>query len=336
MNDRVSPKLLGKCGLGRHESIMENIPEKTAADWGNYWQGRAASRAGAALVGVGIENNADIETHWMAFFSKQRKTASLLDVACGAGSVIGMAISAGLNDISGVDISSDAIVTLKTTYPLVKAKTGQASALPFEDQSFDVVTSQFGFEYDDAVKAVKDMARVLKSDGQFHAVCHKRQSVISREVHSKADVAGQILESDFIEAAKTVFTIDMTGGEDAEFSTAAQNFSPKQARVMALAKQSGGLAAHLYQGTQTLFENRKAYDLTDITDWLDGMESEIKAFYGRMTGMLNAALSEADIMAITGALHDGGVMCEEVVDIVDTGRGGALGCVISGVKAISV
>lgn len=28
--------------------------DKSANDWGNYWQGRAASEHGAALIGVGV------------------------------------------------------------------------------------------------------------------------------------------------------------------------------------------------------------------------------------------------------------------------------------------
>jgi len=85
------------------------MTDKTAQDWSNYWQGRAASEAGAALVGVGVETNQEIG-------------------------------------------------------------------------SFDVVASQFGFEYADPIKAAGEAARLLKPDGQFLALAHSRDSAIEAEV----------------------------------------------------------------------------------------------------------------------------------------------------------
>ncbi len=302
------------------------------ANWGNYWQGRAApdteSGAGAEL-GVGVERDVEIGAFWAERFATLPKSTRLLDMACGAGSVAARATEAGLSDVTGVDISPDAITTLKAACPKAKGVVAPADATGLGAGSFDRVTSQFGFEYAGALMAAAEAVRLLAKGGSFLALTHSQDSAIEREVTRLGGDIKAILECGFIERAKQLFVVDKAGASEAEFSKAAQAFAGPQARLMTIAKANGGLAAHLYQGTQTMFERRGGYELADITGWLDGMQAEISAFIGRMDSMVQAALSEDEANAVLAVLKQGGLTPAPLKPFISQQSGDVLGWIIA-------
>ena len=313
-----------------------------AENWGNYWQGRAASDAGAALVGpdvglgigVGIETDAEIGAFWTGWLAQLPKSTRLLDMACGAGSVVARANEAGLSDITGVDISADAIATLQAAYPKAKGVVASADATGLGEGSFDKVASQFGFEYANVLMAAGEAVRLLAKGGSFLALAHSQDSAIEREVARLGGEAKAILDCGFIPRAKQLFAADKAGGpnpreSETEFNKAAEAFAAPQAQLMSLARASGGLAAHLYQGTQTMFERRGVYDLADITGWLDGMAAEISAYVGRMDSMKRAALSEAEANAVLAVLKQGGLTPAPLKPFISEQSGDIIGWIIA-------
>ncbi|KAB8314375.1 methyltransferase domain-containing protein [Tolypothrix campylonemoides VB511288] len=96
---------------------------------------------------------------------------TVLDVACGTGEFERLLLAEySSQQIVGVDISEKmlAIAKLKcSAYPQVSFQTASASALPFDNDSFDVIVSANSFHYfDDPLAALKEMRRVLKPDGK--------------------------------------------------------------------------------------------------------------------------------------------------------------------------
>src|SRR3546814_1512716 len=55
-----------------------------------------------------------------------------------------------------------------------------AEALPFDDNSFDLVTSQYGIEYCDDVRTTPEVARVLAPDGRVALLLHHADSRLAR------------------------------------------------------------------------------------------------------------------------------------------------------------
>lgn len=297
---------------------MSDTPHSHAADWGNYWQGRAASEAGAALVGVGVENDAQIAAFWDSALVSLNDDARLLDLACGAGSVLRRGKARGLLGMVGVDISEAAITTLKAALPDVRGVVGSADNTGLPEASFDCVASQFGFEYANVTRAAAEAARLTAPGGQFVALAHMRGSAIETEVSALLSTARAITDTGFIPLAKILFQTDMSGGSDPAFDAAAARFAPAQKQLGEIARANGGLASHLYQGTQTLWERRRGYALSDVIAWLDGMSAEIAAFTGRMSSMREAALSEDDAKAVCTVLSDAG-MDVEPLDVLTLG-----------------
>lgn len=89
----------------------------------------------------------------------------VLDVACGTG-VLSRYMQEQLNaTVTGLDMNEDMLAVAKSINPEIMWNKGIAESLPYEDNSFDAVVSQFGLMFfSDAPKAIQEMMRVLKKD----------------------------------------------------------------------------------------------------------------------------------------------------------------------------
>jgi len=89
---------------------------------------------------------------------------NILDVGCGTGANLEMLSEFGAAE--GVDVSAEALSFCQAR-GLEKVKLGAAEALPYDDNSFDLVTGLDVVEHlDDDVGGLKEMRRVLRPDGR--------------------------------------------------------------------------------------------------------------------------------------------------------------------------
>jgi ubiquinone/menaquinone biosynthesis C-methylase UbiE len=92
--------------------------------------------------------------------------ARFLDVATGPGYVAAEAARRGA-ETTGVDLSETMLVHARAHVPAVEFVVGDATALPFEDESFDAVAAAFVLLHLGAPeRAVAEAARVLKPGGK--------------------------------------------------------------------------------------------------------------------------------------------------------------------------
>lgn len=100
--------------------------------------------------------------------AKIERNDSVLDVACGTG-VLARAVREKIGkygSVTGIDINDGMLAVAKSKNANIKWQNAAAENLPFEDESFEKVVSQFGLMFfEDRVKALKEMARVLKPEG---------------------------------------------------------------------------------------------------------------------------------------------------------------------------
>ena len=99
----------------------------------------------------------------------------VLDVACGTG-VLALAareIVGPEGKVVGLDANADMLMVARRKSKEIDWREGKAEVLPFADQSFDAVVSQFGLMFfDDRSVALGEMMRVLKPGGRIAvAVC---------------------------------------------------------------------------------------------------------------------------------------------------------------------
>ncbi len=294
-------------------------------NWNNYWQGRTQ---GEALAGVGIEQNPLLAEFWRHTLKAFDNTARIVDMACGAGSVLRHVDTLGFSNLTGVDISVAAIETLATECPAVKGVVAPVTKTGLETAAYDLVVSQYGFEYAGNLKDKKDacveMARLIRPGGQIVAICHYKGGGIEKEVDSHLQKLDLIEKIKFTQSAKKVFVkaeaLEKNPSESTRlaYQKAVGHLGRPRERLVAFIqnglKKTGeglpdritGLAQHLLAGTGELFERRAHYSLSDILGWIEGMEQEIAAYRGRMASMKTAALDAADARMLLQVLEAAG------------------------------
>lgn len=144
--------------------------------WGRFWEA-AHGKSGSGCLPNALEQiDAAQSSFWHDFARRLPKRARVLDLATGDGVVLGKMFRARPDlRLIGADSSpslppSPRQFTLKAGVPMER--------LTFSTDSFDAITSQFGFEYGDTAAASVEVARVLKPGGALGFVVHHRSGPI--------------------------------------------------------------------------------------------------------------------------------------------------------------
>lgn len=94
------------------------------------------------------------------------ESCDVLDLGAGAGALTAVALAAD-HRVVAADPSAAMLRELIAASPAAAAVQSAAEALPFQSASFDVVTVATAFHWFDPVKALPEIARVLRADGRL-------------------------------------------------------------------------------------------------------------------------------------------------------------------------
>lgn len=150
-------------------------------EWSEYWD-----LGTVTTFGGGFADNYDAE--FLDFWTKQLDgdLDHVVDLCCGNGALVWIANDLAKKKkaktlITGVDVADINPFKLlkkdRKKYPKVKfiGKT-PIEKLPFDDNSVDVVISQYGIEYSDLNRTVPELSRVLKPSSKMGFIVHSKDS----------------------------------------------------------------------------------------------------------------------------------------------------------------
>lgn len=176
---------------------------------------------------------------------------SVLDVACGTGIVARKAAEiTSPGCVTGLDINPGMLAVAAKKAPDITWKTGPAESLPFEDNSFDRVVSQFALMFfENPIKALAEMKRVVRPGGAIAVTVWD-----TLDATPGYAVVAQILE-------------DLFGPEVASSIHAPYSLGNK-AKLTALFTQAGieNPAIHTLTGVAR-FNSIEEWIYTDIKGW---------------------------------------------------------------------
>jgi SAM-dependent methyltransferase len=120
-----------------------------ARDWAEVQQGIQRPMFAAVLERTGVTTGSD-----------------LLDVGCGAGLLGAMAAERGAC-VTGIDAAPQMVEIAAEETPGADFRVGDMEALPYDDDSFDVITGINSFQFvANPVRAAKEAKRVVRCGGQ--------------------------------------------------------------------------------------------------------------------------------------------------------------------------
>ncbi len=269
--------------------------------WESYWRDTSAEFA----VDPDSAAAAAISDFWISSFQPLGPDAACLDIASGSGAVIQHAVDyfgAQSPSLTGQDMSAAAIEQLTLRFPNVVGIVSDARKIPQPDQSFDLVTSQFGIEYAKP-KAFAEAARLVKGGGRLALVVHCKPGLIFNECAANLAAVEKLRAARFFPLASAFLSAGFKaahGGNQRAYEKAHKQFKPAFRTLERTITKYGpsvasGLPSRLATDIATINRRLQNYDRTEVLAWLSRLEGELDEYRDRMRSMVNAALSNKEL-----------------------------------------
>ena len=147
-------KILENQSMRGQMTKIEELKEKAKVGWASFISFEALTSTAAPKL---------------VQFSGARQGMKLLDVACGTGVVALTASRQGL-EVEGIDLTPELIIRANENSKIMGLKAkfveGDAEFLPYNENEFDIILSQYGHMFAPRPKVVvEELTRVLKPEG---------------------------------------------------------------------------------------------------------------------------------------------------------------------------
>jgi SAM-dependent methyltransferase len=290
-----------------------------ASHWDHYWrsgQTHSCFYGGRPTV---------TDSTWVSFLTALPAGARILDLACGAGALARLVVASGKAfDVVGVDYASSI-----GPIPGVRLITGVAiEALPFSDESFDAVISQFGFEYADAPRAAVESTRVLAPGGCVALLVHAREGPPLKDLNDRATRAARLITPDGMVALMRGLGAAAAAGTP----TAALERAARKAHRAALSGELDETTRWALDFAGEVLSCWKRFEPAYLVDNAATLAAELTSYCTRLEAMVAAALSVSDARILAARFAALGLVMAEVAPVNAPG-GDLVGWMVQGNKA---
>ncbi len=190
--------------------------------WDHYWNFTGAlSSFGDAELEFGYPD--EILEFWSDLVISE-KNCNYLDLATGKGALAiwlqNRVDNLGLcGKVYGCDLASINKDKITSKNPSINESIKKVSFdfntplenLPYPDNTFDLVVSQFGFEYSDWKYSLSEAMRVLKNDGKICLMLHNHESVITKDCKAGLKILNWVIEENIFEDLATIINFRING-----------------------------------------------------------------------------------------------------------------------------
>ena len=268
--------------------------------WSLYWQ---SDRLDSCVVTKSKEDSLAIAAFWAQLAMRLKDGAKVLDLATGNGTVSAALLNASNTlQVTGVDRASiDPLRFLSEPGVLAKARF-QADVdicdLPFEDASFDAVTSQFGLEYALLEQAIPAFLRVAKQGGRIQLLMHHADSEIVVPARQKRHEMDTLLADGGVVPTLRAF---LNGEQTSEELDAVG-----QAHLSSDDHKSAQVSGQIFEGVNRVIGSAGKGDRRAANELCDGMTMRLSADRDRLGQLDNAAMNEQRFQEVVKMIEDGG------------------------------
>lgn len=295
--------------------------------WDAYWHD---SRIYSAGVDADPAISQTLDQQWGLLARVMPDGARVLDVARGNGAV-GLAMMRANQDggpnlsITGIDSAAidpprfvtehAALLRTISFRPMVKME-----SLPFEDDSFDVVVSQFGLEYGSPREALTEAVRVLRSHGLLTLLCLPARSAAIHAANKGLKQCKHLLRD------APLFDIAMNATQHLHQALAAGQddggpiLAPFNAEVERIVRKFGNdecdVVFAIVLGLQKVFIDRKTASLEDQIKAIQLLRTRLAEYAARAQALTRAALTDSDLEELKRNIATVGFKLTEVKPIL--------------------
>lgn len=163
-----------------------DIPNRSSAHWSEYWASGALTSLPQDFA---FNYDGEVETFWQKQFETLPDEGRMLDICTGNGPIALLAAAWAAQRQRSVEITAVDAAAIRPE-DIVRRQPEIASllerihflgetpveSLPFDDDSFDLITSQYGLEYCRLDEAARELARVVRPGGRLALMAHAASS----------------------------------------------------------------------------------------------------------------------------------------------------------------
>lgn len=283
-------------------------------NWTNYWKNNSVDSCRDGIKAKASE----LENFWAETAAMINDNDQVLDLCTGKGDVIQQLISYQLGEdkalahYTGVDLSDmDSRVIEKkfgSYKDNIRFKYGtHISELPFEEKTFEFVTSQFGIEYAFNESVIKEICRVMKSKGIARFATHHKESALIKVAKLEIQHIDLLSEKGgFFDCMKRLIPVfaklrnpanAKKINKDQNAVSAREHFNAESQKILTQAEKSSvpDLLNESLSFSRQVFDIAKIKGASAAKEKLISYHNELNLSKERMIDLIDSSLDKVDL-----------------------------------------